>query len=278
MVTIGLGGSTRNKFTRTQEYGRQGGFRWLFILSHATTTTCALTPGFSTSSTVTAAATDTSRPSSNRRPTARPSEWAAWGAMPGFSTTLTLDTGETYTAARLGKDTEAFNERLSCDQARCSKLWEAGHATLQRDLAARLGETHMRRFREIERHGAAMKCGLFAADAIGDDARGTESSDFWFAGIRGNRAVVELVIGEAAASYLYEFPPGTPVEQSLRQAMEAVGAYREIIFLEEDGIDERALYHMFVDRSRHVRCLRAANVGRVVHNARWEEEISAFLA
>lgn len=192
----------------------------------------------------------------------------------GFSTTLSMTTGDWYSAARLGKDTEEFNARLMKAHSQCEKQWNRAHRQLEATLTERLGDAYLPRYQAMEACGASMASGLFTADEV--DESGTVLDDeFWFAGELDGKVAVEFVLGEAAATYLYDFGAAFS-ESALRQALEAVGSHREIIFLDEEEIDQKPLYRVFIDRCRYVRLLRECNVGRIVHNARWEEGLRAF--
>ncbi|MDO4502654.1 MAG: hypothetical protein Q4D06_05660 [Coriobacteriia bacterium] len=195
-----------------------------------------------------------------------------------FSTTLRLRTGEWYSAARLGKDTDPFNRRLAAARKSCVERWAAAHADLEAHLTERLGETYLPRYQALCSTGARVVCGLFDAAAAGDDSEDAADPGFWFAAIGQGVAAVELAIGQAAATYLYEFDLPCDFESSLRRAMEAVGDHREVILLDDDAIREKPLCRMLVDRCAPVRFLREHNVGRLVHSGSWEDSVRAFLA
>ena len=187
-------------------------------------------------------------------------------AREGFKLGVTLDTGETYRIARLGKNTDPFFNKLVNAQAKTVKAWEAAHRELERDLQARLGDA-ADRYRAFEGLGANVETGLFSLD---DDA-------FWFTAVAEGRAAVELVCNENTATYLYRFT-STPAQfvASLRHAMEAVRRNRRLIFLSDEELVEEPLYRMAADRSSHVRFLRGCNAGRIIHTANWSAKLAEF--
>lgn len=185
----------------------------------------------------------------------------------GFSLTVALDTGESYTVSRLGRNTDPFFKGLMRSRESAVRTWEEAHRALTRDLDTRLGEA-AGRYRAFQALGTPVEIGLFSAD---DEA-------FWFAAIGEGRAAVELVCGEKTATYLYCFSTSAAsFTARLRHAMEAVKRHRRLIFLSDDELAEEPLFRMAVDRSTHVRFLRACNVGRIVHTANWESKLAGFI-
>lgn len=180
-----------------------------------------------------------------------------------FAITLTLDTGDTYTIRRLGRDTAAVFEQICSLRDRVTKQWRQSHRDLQRDIAQRLGERGSN-YELMLDCGCKMLTGLYRLGGEG----------FWFAGLKDGRAAVELVTEEQTATYLYKYDGGdSAFETSLRHAMESVGLHREVIFTE---LREKPLYRMTVERSYHLRFLREHNQGRVIHNTAWEKAVAAF--
>ena len=189
----------------------------------------------------------------------------------GFAMELALDTGETYRIARLGRDTDPFFDRLIALQAQVSAAWTDAHRTLEATLDARLGDAAdaYRVFEGIcSAWGGEPVRGLFSADG----------PEFWFAAVGNGSAAVEIVSDEQTATYLYRFDCSDATFVSrLRHAMEAVKMNRRLIFWPDEELDAEPLYRMAVERSSHVRFLRAANAGRVIHTSSWEERLRTFL-
>ncbi|MCQ2529746.1 MAG: hypothetical protein MJ086_00595 [Lachnospiraceae bacterium] len=180
----------------------------------------------------------------------------------GYQLHLKLDTGEYYSIGRMGRDSLVYFERLGKYHADACAKWKQSHEELERNLETRLGDRKAQ-YEIIREVSDLIITGLFSPE---DDA-------FWFAGIKAGKAVVELVIPENAATYLYEFTSSMDVDDfisCIRHAMEAVGTNREVIFGDLEG---KTLYKMSVDRSVYVRILRKLNVGRIIHNQAWEKNI-----
>ena len=184
----------------------------------------------------------------------------------GFRLGVRLDTGERYSVARLGGDTEPFFTRLVTFREKTVAAWDAAHRSLERDLDERLGDA-LPAYQVFQSLDADVTCGLF----------GAEDNAFWFAAVGDGRAAVELVAGEKAATYLYRFEGSRPsFVATLRHAMEAVKTNRRLIFLSDEELAEVPLYRMAVDRSAHVRTLRGSNTGRVIHTQSWEGKLREF--
>lgn len=188
-------------------------------------------------------------------------------AINGYQLTVNLDTGESYTVARLGHDTLPFFEKLEAFRNNSTARWNSAHAELEKNIIGRLGELAPR-YEFIKQNCDRVFCGLFSPD---NDA-------FWFAGIKNNKAAAELIIGESAATYLYEFSvPDVRFEADMRHAYEAVNANREVIYADEQTVAAKPLYQMAIDRSSHVRFLRGCSAGRIIHNAAWQKNMLEFL-
>ena len=186
----------------------------------------------------------------------------------GFSLSLSLDTGERYRIARLGANTDPFFKKLAERRSNVAAAWAAAHEALDQNIGMRLGGASdaYETFRALP---AKVSQGLFSAD----------DAAFWFAAVAPGRAAVELVTDEQTATYLYLFDvePEMFVAR-LRHAMEAVKTNRRIIYLPPDELEAIPLYRMAVDRSSHVRFLRACNAGRIIHTASWRERLMEFFA
>lgn len=186
----------------------------------------------------------------------------------GFSLTITLDTGEQYRIARLGRDTEGFFSRVDVCRKSYRAQWKEAHIALERNLESRLGNA-AKRYSVLSRYASRVEVGLFRTDDEG----------FWIAALAPGRAAVELVTDEDTATYLYQFATSDDAFLlSIRHAMEAVKHNRRIIFLSNEEIGRVPLYRMSIDRSTHVQFLRSCNVGRVIHTKNWESRIAEFFA
>ncbi|MDO4553373.1 MAG: hypothetical protein Q4C22_07550 [Bacillota bacterium] len=195
-------------------------------------------------------------------------------SLNNYTIRIGLDTGEEYEAARLGRDTIPFFEHLSRLREEAQSRWQRVHKALEgslETLAGEAGEAYAR-FREAC-GGQRLISGFFRLPAEGE-----ELSSFWLCGLGPGTAAVELVTGEKAATYLYRFSGGEQVfEARLRHAMEAMGLNRELIYLEEGPLMEKPLYSMAVERNPHLRFLRAAAAGRVIHTESWGEKVAEHL-
>ena len=182
-----------------------------------------------------------------------------------FGITLTLDTGDTYTIRRIGRDTQTVLEKMCKLRKEVSKKWQQAHQDLDSHLPDRLGE-RLHSYDLMRGCGCKMITGLYRLDGDG----------FWFAGLKDGKAAVELVTQEQTATYLYAYDNGDRAfEYSLRHAMESVGLHREVIFTD---LSDKPLYQMTVERSYHLRFLRDHNVKRIIHNASWDENLRSFFA
>ncbi|MBR0085433.1 MAG: hypothetical protein IJL97_02670, partial [Lachnospiraceae bacterium] len=177
-----------------------------------------------------------------------------------------LDTGETFNISRLGRDTEVFFESLTGNAVKTVSAWNLAHRVLEQTIGERLGEKKASydAFGELP---AKRIFGLFAAD---DEA-------FWFAAIGKDRAALELVTPEDSAIYLYRFDTGEEhFIKMLRHAAEAVRKFRKLIYIPDEELVKEPLYIMAADRSRHVRFLRNAFAGRIIHTGDWESRLKDF--
>jgi len=172
-------------------------------------------------------------------------------AREGFRIFLKLDTGEKYEIARLGHDTDPFFENMTKRRQAVLQAWEKRLAELRPQNA----------FTEIFPDAVS---GLFRP----------EDEGFWMAAVKDGRAAVEFFTDEKAATYLYSFDADVKTFTAiLRHAMEATGTHRELIYLDEDKLNENPVYRMAVVRSRYVRFLRAHMAGRVIHTAAWGDRV-----
>ncbi len=183
-----------------------------------------------------------------------------------YTLSLSLDTGETYQISRMGRDTLFFFERLADCRKETIENWQKAHKRLANTLPERLGERKPY-YEFLAAQKVRMIHGLFSPKEEG----------FWFSALGKDRAAVELVIGGAAATYLYRFDQTDECfERRLRHAMEAVNTNRELIYTEEAALADKPLFRMAIVRSAHVRFLRQCNAGRAIHNAQWGTQLAEF--
>lgn len=189
-------------------------------------------------------------------------------AVNGYEITIKLDTNDSYTIARLGHDTDPFMRRFNECLSDSKAKWVDAHNELNANLTARLLD-RVCSYETMTSLGVKVISGLFSP---GDEG-------FYIAAIGANRAAVELIIGESAATYLYEYPvsPST-FEQSLRHAMEAVNSNREVIYADECILPDKPLFRMAIKYSRHVSFLRNHMCGKLIHNNTWNDKIKEFFA
>lgn len=170
--------------------------------------------------------------------------------LEGYSLRFVTESGVSYSVGRMGYDTLPFAERAQ----------KAADLTKKRRAQA---------LKQIKPAPPYNHCGLFRTEQEGL---------YWLAATGAGRCAIELFTGDDAATYLYEFTE--PQEVFLRnadEAMEAVGVHREIIYLEQDKLNENPLYRMSVARSEAVRYLRSKSCGRLIHNATHEQRLADFL-
>lgn len=159
--------------------------------------------------------------------------------------------GGRYSVGRMGYDTLPFAERAAAASERVKKT----RARALADIEIRPPFTHK---------------GLF---------RTARPEQYWQAAFGKGVCALELFTGEDAATYLYRFDESEELFLSrLEEAMEAMGVYREILYLTEEQLAERPLYRMAVVRSEAVSFLRARLAGRLIHNASHAERLQAFLS
>ena len=170
-------------------------------------------------------------------------------SLNGYWLTIRMRTGEIYGIGKMGYDTTPFAER-------CEKQ----AAVTKKKRAAQLKTCEL-----IE---PFTEKGLF---------RTAEEGAFWLSAFGPTTCAVELMTGEAAATYLYRFGDRKLFSYRLEEAMEAVGSHREIIYLPDEKIAEKPLYFMAVHRSEAVQFLRAASAGRIIHTAGHAEKLAEFL-
>ena len=167
-----------------------------------------------------------------------------------YSFRIVMESGATYTVGKMGYDTKPFIERAT-----------RAAAAVKSARAQALGQTALAEpFTEK---------GLF---------RTKDTGNYWNAAVTGNVCALELFTGEDTATYLYRFSESRELFlANLREATEAMGIHREIIYLPDDQIAAKPLYRMAVDRSESVRYLRARSDGRLIHSANHAARLREYL-
>lgn len=185
----------------------------------------------------------------------------------GYELTLKLDTGDSYTIARMGQETTPFVTKLRKFHSDAVTGWQQAHIELEKNISDRLGD-RFTNYEVMSSLSGKIISGLFSPDA----------EQFYFAIINNGRAAVELVLGESSATYLYEFDcPNEQFIVSLRHAMEAVNKNREIIYADVEMLREKPLYRMAIGRCYHLSFLRSHMSGKIIHNSGWEGNLRDFL-
>ena len=170
--------------------------------------------------------------------------------LEGYLITISLSSGASYTVGRMGYDTRPFAERA---------MFFAGKTKGQR---ARSLET-------ISCNEPFTEKGLF---------RTKQSDWYWNAAFGTGTCALEFFTSEDVATYLYRFSePQELFSTRLREATEASGTHRELIYFSDRQIDGNPLYRMAVARSEALRFLRARCVGRLIHSAGHGEKLEGFL-
>ena len=108
--------------------------------------------------------------------------------------------------------------------------------------------------------------------------RTKQTEHYWNAAFSENACALEFFTDEDTATYLYRFSePKELFIEKLREATEAMGIHREIIYLPQEQLEQNPLYRMAVDRSEAVRFLRARSDGRLIHNANHKQRLAEYL-
>lgn len=170
--------------------------------------------------------------------------------LDGYLLHIAMLSGAEYTVGRMGYDTMPFAERVQ-------KAMDLTKKKRAQALAA------------LKPSPPYTRCGLF---------RTGQPELYWTAALGRGCCAIELFTGDDAATYLYRF--GESEEEFLRnadEAMEAMGVYREIIYLSDEQLQAKPLYRMSVARSEAVRYLRARSDGRLIHNATHDQRLQEYL-
>lgn len=198
-----------------------------------------------------------------------------------YTIKIVLDTGEHYELVRLGRRTDSFFDLLTTCRQKAKSRYAADLAALDRNQKENAGEIEDR-YRNLTIICGENRVfpGVFAPVANDPDETEEEQKmpfPFWFTGIHGDRAAVELVTGEKTATYLYRFSSGSDDFLSqLRHAMESVKDHREVIYTEDISPEAAPLYAMSLRRSGALYFLRKSMAGRLIHNESWPERVAAF--
>lgn len=168
----------------------------------------------------------------------------------GYWITIAMQSGAVYWVGKMGYDTQPFCERAV--KASDAVKRERERILAKTPLAAPFNEK-----------------GLF---------RTKEPDVYWNAAVTGSVCALEFFTGGDSATYLYRFAePRDVFIANLREATEAMGTHREIIYLPEDQIAAKPLYRMAVFRSAAVRYLRERSDGRLIHNATHSARLAEYL-
>ena len=171
-------------------------------------------------------------------------------SLEGYILRISLASGAKYAVGRMGYDTKPFAERAERDAELVKKQREAA-------------------LRAVTPAAPFTLKGLF---------RTAKSEEHWEAAFGRGRCALELITGEDAATYLYEYPADDPLfALRLAEAMEAMGTHREIIYLTDEQLAEKPLYRMSVMRSEAVAFLRSRSAGRLIHSASHAQRLAQFL-
>ncbi len=170
--------------------------------------------------------------------------------LDGYQLTFTMRGGRSYAVGKMGYDTHPFAERAAqaADLVKKARRAALGKLPLQKPFTEK---------------------GLF---------RTKQPELYWNAAFGKGVCALEFFTEEDAATYLYRFDePQELFLEQLREATEAMGVHREIIYLSEEQIREKPLCRMAVERSEAVRFLRARSSGRLIHSALHAQKLADFL-
>lgn len=168
----------------------------------------------------------------------------------GYQIAITMLSGTRYTVGKMGYDTKPFFERMT-------------------NAAAAVKQTREKLLKKAPLTAPFTHKGLF---------RTKQTEQYWNAAVTDRFCALELFTDENTATYLYRFTEGQArFLQALREATEAVGVHREIIYLPDEKIAENPLYRMAVARSDAVRFLRAKVDGRLIHSANHGERLAELI-
>ncbi|MDR0782912.1 MAG: hypothetical protein LBE83_04040 [Propionibacteriaceae bacterium] len=233
-----------------------------------------------------------------------------------FELTLVLASGERYTLARLGANTDPFE---TCIRGKLHTLQQNALDAIQR-LDARLDPSQLTAIAHLMPHGVAAPIGALAAISpayvgalehlIGDSSAAEEylalkqicdpdqicvgirpgfdqpNEALWFIAPSSTKpvAAVEWATSEdeAAATFIYSLQGDQATfVAKINQAMEAIAFRREVITIAEEKLRDlaNAEYYLAIRRTRAVQLLRSALTGRVIHSSlqTWTNQIRTHL-
>ena len=171
-------------------------------------------------------------------------------SLNGYAITITMLSGISYTVSKMGYDTKPFAERLM-------------------NVAAATKQTREKLLAKAPLTEPFTQKGLF---------RTKQTEHYWNAAFSSNGCALEFFTDEDTATYLYRFTEAPELFLlKLREATEAMGIHREIIYLPEEKIAENSLYRMAVARSEAVRFLRSKVDGRLIHSANHAERLKEYI-
>lgn len=224
----------------------------------------------------------------------------------GFTLTLGLDTGESYSFSKLGYDSEVFGECIT----KCLNTLRENSLQAVRLIDGSLNSLQLSAIAKLMPEGAAVPLGhlgeiapsfVSALEAKISESRAAEEYEIFKAigkplqicvgmksqlageeaenilwmivpGGKPGVAAVELALSEetAAATFLYKsFENWEEFWKRLNQAMEAIDFKREVIRLTNEELQrpEYSDYSMAIKRNCALRFIRSHFGGRVIHSS-----------
>ncbi len=171
-------------------------------------------------------------------------------SLDGYELKFSMNSGNYYMVGKMGYDTKPFAQRAEQSAALVKKEREKAMS------AFKIKSPYTDK-------------GMF---------RTKQSDYYWNAALGEGVCALEFFTDEDTATYLYRFNETKDTFlMHLREATEAMGIHREIIYLSDDKINEKPLYRMAVERSESVRFLRERLCQRLIHNQNHEKNLIEFL-
>ncbi len=168
----------------------------------------------------------------------------------GYTISVSMLSRARYNVGKMGYDTNPFAERIM-------------------QLADSVKKERENLLSSVSVSAPYSQKGLF---------RTKQSEHYWNAAFSKNVCALEFFVGEDTATYLYRFnEPEDYFLEKLREATEAIGVHREVIYLSDEQIAQNSLYRMSVDRSEAVRFLRSKIDGRLIHTASHDQKLAEYL-
>ena len=171
-------------------------------------------------------------------------------SVSGYTMSVSMLSGKTYTVGRMGYDTMPFFERAD-------HLWKKNN---------------------LERTRIIQTLHVEPPYTVSGIFRTYHPEHYWVAAVTDRKCALELYTGEDAATYLYEFEePKNVFLQNLIEALEAMSTNREIIYISNEALSANPLYRMAAARCYAVVFLRSKFTGRLVHNEKHSQRLQEFL-